>query len=192
MSVADLVRKTRTIRRFVEGERITLETLRELVDLARLSASGGNKQPLKFILLHEEKDCERLFPFLAWAGALKDWDGPAEGERPAAYIIILLDKGIAQGPGVNHGIAAQSIALGACERGIGCCMIGSIQRPKIKEAFHVPEPFDVLLVLALGKPAETIVIDPLPEDGNTDYWRDEAGAHHVPKRSLDELIVAFD
>ena len=192
MAMADLVRRTRTIRRFAQSDRIPLATLRELTDLARLSASGGNNQPLKFILLHEEADGERLFPLVAWAGALKDWDGPVEGERPAAYIILLLDKSIAQSPGVNHGIAAQSIALGACEKGIGCCMMGSIQRPKIKEAFHIPEAYDVLLVLALGAPAESVVIDPLPEDGVTNYWRDENGVHHVPKRSLDELIVGFD
>lgn len=192
MSFADLVRKSRSIRRFAQSERIPEATLRELVDLARLSPTGGNGQSLKFMIVSDEDDCAGLFPHVAWAGALKDWPGPSEGERPAAWIIILLDKDIAQGAGVNHGIAAQSIALGACEKGIGCCMIGSIKRPAVRELFNIPERFDVLLILALGKPAERVVIDPLGADGATAYWRDEQGVHHVPKRSLDDLIVSFD
>ena len=191
MTVAELVRKSRSIRRFVESERISEQTLRELVDLARLSPTGGNKQPLKFLLVSEPGECAKMFPLVAWAGALTDWPGPAEGERPAAYLAILLDKGVSEGAGVNHGIAAQSIALGACEKGIGCCMMGAIQRPKIKSAFDIPDQYDVLLVLALGKPAEKVLLDPLGLDGDTDYWRDEQSVHHVPKRSLDEVIVRF-
>ena len=191
MSIADLIRRSRSIRRFAESERISEQTLRELADLARLSPTDGNRQPLKFMLVHEPEDCAKMFPLVAWAGALKDWPGPAEGERPAAYIVILLDKEISDGAGVNHGIAAQSIALGACEKGIGCCMMGAIQRPKIKTAFNIPERYDVLLVLALGKPAEKVVLDPIGEDGETNYWRDEQGVHHVPKRSLDEVVVKF-
>lgn len=191
MSVADLVRKSRSIRRFVESERIPEQTLREFVDLARISPTGGNKQPLKFLIVSEPEECANMFPLVAWAGALKDWPGPAEGERPAAYIVILLDKEVSEGAGVNHGIAAQSIALGACEKGIGCCMMGAIQRPKIKAAFGITEQYDVLLVLALGKPAEKVVLDPIGDDGDTDYWRDEQDVHHVPKRSLEDVIVKF-
>lgn len=191
MDLSDLVLKSRTIRRFKQSERIGAATLRELVDLARLSPSGGNQQPLKFMIVHKEEDCAKMFPFLAWAGALKDWDGPAPGERPAAYIAILLDKEVSHNAGVDHGIAAQSMALGACERGLGCCMLGAIQRPKIKAEFAIPERYDVLLVLALGKPAERVVVDPVPAGGDTRYSRDAEGVHHVPKRSLDELIVEF-
>jgi len=189
MSIAELVEKTRTIRRFQESEAVDEATLRGLVNLARLSASGGNKQPLKYMISCDAEKNGAIFPHLAWAGSLKDWDGPVAGERPAAYVIILLDKDVSKSAGVDHGIAAQSIALGACEQGLGCCMMGAIQREAIRGALDVPERYDILLVLALGKPDEIVVLGDAPVAGDTTYYRDENDIHHVPKRPLDEIIV---
>ena len=131
-----------------------------------------------------------IFPHLGWAGYLKDWSGPIEGERPTGYIIILGDKSIKQSFGCDHGIAAQSILLGAVEKGLGGCMLASVDRREdLMVELGLPDNLLILLVLALGKPKETVVIDPLPEDGDIKYWRDAEGVHHVPKRSLEELIV---
>ena len=184
-----LILKTRSYRRFHQDVPVDLQTLRELVDLARHSASGSNRQPLKFVLCCDPETNARVFPCTAWAGALKDWPGPAEGERPSAYIIILGDTEIAKSFDRDLGIAAQSIMLGTTERGLGGCMIGSVKRPRLQSELAIPERYEILLVLALGKPAETVVIEGLPANGNTDYYRDEASVHHVPKRSLDELII---
>ena len=187
--INDLVRKTRSYRRFYQDVAVELATLRELVDLGRLSASGMNKQPLKYILSCDADRNARVFPQLGWARYLKDWPGPAEGERPAAYIIILGDKDISQEFGVDHGIAAQSIMLGATEKGLGGCMIRSIHREALRKELDIPERYEILLVLALGKPKEKVVIDPLGPDGDIKYWRDDHSVHHVPKRSLDEIII---
>jgi nitroreductase len=185
----DLVYKNRSYRRFDQNHKITLETLRELVDLARHSASGNNLQPLKFILSCDPEKNAKIFPHLGWAGYLKDWPGPTEGERPSAYIIILGDTEIREGFGVDHGIAAQSIMLGATERGLGGCMIGSAKGEKISEALNISARYKVLLVLALGKPAEEVVIEDLGTDGDIRYYRDDEDVHHVPKRTLEELII---
>ena len=185
----DLIRKTRSYRRFVEAHDISRETLRELVELARLSASGANRQPLKFILAAEEALNAEIFATLGWAGYLADWDGPQPGERPAAYIIILGDTEISATFGVDHGIAAQSIMLGATERGLGGCILASIKRDALRDILNIPDRYDILLALALGKPAEEVVIEPVSADGDIKYWRDEAGVHHVPKRALDDLIL---
>ncbi len=185
----DLTRKTRSYRRFVEAHAVSRETLRELVDLARLSASGANRQPLKFILAAEEAANAEIFATLGWAGYLADWDGPESGERPAAYIIILGDTEISANFGVDHGIAAQSIMLGATERGLGGCILASIKRDALRDALKIPDRYEILLALALGKPAEEVVIEPVSADGDIKYWRDEAGVHHVPKRALDDLIL---
>ncbi|HUU94920.1 MAG TPA: nitroreductase family protein [Phycisphaerae bacterium] len=185
----DLILQNRSYRRFRENVPIERETLRELVDLARLSPSAANLQPLKYILSCDPETNALVFPHLAWAGYLTEWPGPAEGERPAAYIIILGDTQIIQSFGCDHGIAAQSILLGAAERGLGGCMIGSIQREALRAALNIPERYTILLVLALGQPAETCVIEPVGETGDIKYWRDAADTHHVPKRTLDELIL---
>jgi nitroreductase len=185
----ELVRRNRSYRRFHQEVAVDRNTLRELVDLARLSASGANLQPLKYILSHEPERNEAIFKMLGWAAYLKEWPGPEEGERPSAYIVILGDKEIRPTFGVDPGIAAQSILLGATEKGLGGCMLASIQRDQLREALGIDERYQIELVLALGKPKEAVVIDPLGPDGEIKYWRDADGVHHVPKRALDEIIV---
>ena len=185
----DLVQECRSCRRFYEDHAIDEATLKELVDLARLAASGNNKQPVKYILSWQPEKNALIFPHLGWAGYLKDWPGPGEGERPSAYVVLLGDTEISSSFGVDHGIAAQNMMLGARERGLAGCMLGSVTRDKLREALQVPDRYEILLVLALGKPKEDVVIDPVGPDGDIKYWRDSDGVHHVPKRSLDEVIV---
>ena len=186
--LSDLVRRSRSYRKFSQKVAIEIQTLRELVELARLSPSGGNLQPLKYVLSCAASTNALIFKHLTWAVYLKGWPGPAEGERPSAYIILLHDKAIGGSFGHDAGIVAQSILLGAVEKGLGGCIIGSVAREKLKAVLDLPEGLDILLVLALGKPAEEIIIDPLGADGKIEYWRDGQGVHHVPKRPLDELI----
>ncbi len=187
--IKDLILKNRSYRRFYQEVTIDLKTLKELIDLARMSASANNKQPLKYILSNEPSKNNLIFSYLAWAGYLSDWPGPAEGERPSAYIIILGDTRLRQSFGCDHGIAAQSILLGATEKGFGGCMIGSIHKENLRKALDIPSHYEILLVIALGKPNEKIEIEEVGVDGNIRYWRDKEDKHHVPKRSLEEIIV---
>jgi nitroreductase len=189
MGLRDLVVSNRSYRRFYEDVAIDCEVLKELVDLARLSASGANKQPLKYMLSCDAATNASIFPLLGWAGYLKDWPGPAEGERPSAYIILLGDTEISKSFGCDHGIAAQSILLGARERGFGGCMMSSVQREGLREALDIPSRYEILLVIALGKPKETVVIEAVGPDGDIKYWRDDEGVHHVPKRALDDIVL---
>jgi nitroreductase len=189
MSIQELVKKNRSYRRFYQSEPVDMETLRELVDLARLSGSGSNRQSLRFILSCDPDKNAAIFPNLSWAGYLRDWAGPVEGERPAAYIILLNDTTVSKSAGCDHGIAAQSMLLGAVEKGLGGCMIGSIRREEVAKALGMDPKYEILLVLALGKPKEVVTIEPLPADGDVRYWRDAEGGHHVPKRALEDLIV---
>jgi nitroreductase len=187
--IRDLIIKNRSYRRFYQEVDIKLETLREFVDLARLSASAGNMQPLKYILSCDAQKNSLIFQHLAWAGYLKDWPGPCEGERPSAYIIILGDTEVSQSFGCDYGIAAQSILLSAVEKGLGGCMIGSIRRQGLREVLEIAPRYEILLVLALGKPKEAVVVETVGTGGDIRYWRDGEGVHHVPKRSLADLII---
>lgn len=186
----ELVRRARSIRRFRQDRPLDLATLRSLVDLARLSASGGNRQPLKYILSSAPDVNAGIFACLRWAAHLRDWPGPAEGERPAAYIVVLADTAIRTDCDVDLGIAAQSILLGATAIGIGGCMLTPADRAGIDRLLQPPPAMPIQLVIALGRPAEQAVVEELPPSGDTRYWRDAAGVHHVPKRSLDEITVA--
>ncbi|MFC1899617.1 nitroreductase family protein [Chloroflexota bacterium] len=187
--IRDLILTSRTRRRFYQDVTIGEETLRDLIDLARCSPSGSNKQPLKYIISCDAEKNTKIFPQLGWAGALKDWLGPLEGERPSAYIIILLDTEINESAGCDQGIAAQSILLGANEMGLGGCMHGSAKKEALSEALGIAPRYEIQLVLSLGKPKEEVVLETMGPDGNVDYWRDTNSVHHVPKRSLDDIII---
>jgi nitroreductase len=184
----DLVTRNRSYRRFYQDKAITKKQLENLVELARLSPSTANLQPLKFILSWKPDKNALVFSCLAWAGYLKDWHGPEEGEQPSGYVIIVGDTEITKDFGCNQGIAAQSILLGATEMGFGGCMIASIQRERLRGLLEIPERYEILLVLAIGEPKERVVIVEA-KDGDIKYWRDVNKTHHVPKRLLSEIIL---
>lgn len=187
--IRNLVLKNRSCRRYKEEKRIERETLMELVDLARLTPSARNMQPLKYFLSWEPETNAKIFQCLGWAKYLKERGDPAEGERPAAYIVILGDKKITTDFWCDHGITSQTILLGAIEKGLRGCIIGSIDRDRLREILKIDSSLEILLVLALGEPKEEIVIETVKEDGDVKYWRDGKGIHHVPKRPLKEIII---
>ena len=191
MQFRDLMQQNRSRRKFDETRPIREDELVELVELTRFMPSGMNLQPLKYVVIADKEQCDAIFPLLGWAGYLKDWKGPAKGERPTGYVIMLLDKNVADSPGCDHGIACQSIMLGAVEKGYGGCIIGIVNRKKLASLLDLPDNFDILLVLALGVPAQEVVVESLPSDGSIKYWSGEDGNHHVPKRGLDELLVGL-
>jgi len=189
-SFRELVKKNRSCRRFDNGYKIEPQTLEELVDLARHCASAGNKQPLKYILSTSEQKNDEIFSCLGWAAYLTDWKGPKKAEQPTAYIVVMGDKTVADKFWCDHGISAQTILLGARARGLAGCMFGSIQIKKLADFLNIEDHLEIKLVIALGKPVETIEIDEVDDSGDIRYFRDENQVHHVPKRKLSDLIVS--
>ncbi len=185
----DLVLANRSYRRFAEDHQIDEATLRELIDLARLTPSAGNLQPLRYITSCVPDRNAKVFETLAWAGYLTDWPGPKEGERPSGYIIILSDARISKSPAHDTGIAAQTILLGAVEKGLGGCIFGSVNRDALRASLRIPDEYEICLVIALGRPVEKVVLEDVGPDGSIRYYRDKDGVHHVPKRALDDLIL---
>lgn len=185
----DLVAKSRTCRRFCQDEPVSMDALKDLADLARLCPSTANSQALKFKLTNIPEENQKVFQTLTWAGALPDWEGPGEGERPAAYIIILCDLSLGKNKLYDDGITAQTMMLGAAEKGLGCCIFASVKRTRLAQLLDIDQQrYSIDLVLALGKPKEKVVIVPVGEDGDVRYYRDENQVHYVPKRSLSDLI----
>jgi len=192
--IKELLKFNRSYRRFYENELINKEAIVEFVELTRFSPSAKNLQALKFIISNQQELNDEIFSTLSWAGYLTDWNGPEKGERPSAYVIILGDKTISSDfvkdyTLTSSGIVSQSILLGAAEKGIGGCIIASIQRKKLQEILKLSNDFEIMLVLALGKPKEIIVIEDVDETSNIRYWRDENRIHHVPKRKLKDIIL---
>jgi len=188
--VKDLIVKNRSYRRFYQDVDMDESIMRELIDHARLSGNAANKQTLRFMYACDREKNEKVFSTLGWAGYLKDWDGPVDGEKPAAYVVILDDTRTTIGFKCDYGIAAQSILLGAVDKGFGGCMIATIDKERLRDFLSIPEDYEILLVIALGKPREEVVIETVGPDGDIKYWRDEKGVHHVPKLSLDDVILS--
>lgn len=183
----NLLKRDRSIRRFHEQKEIGEEKLRQLVELVRYCASGRNLQPLKYRIVVEKEERDAVFPLLAWAGYLHDWDGPIPGERPSAYLVQCLDSRLTKNCLCDDGIQLQAITLGATAMGLGGCIIKSFQAGPLKEALVLPEWAQPLYVLALGFPAEKVMLEPFKED--VLYYRTSDGVHHVPKRLTKDLLI---
>lgn len=189
MDFKDLAKKNRSYRRFDEQFVIERTTLVDLIGLTRYAASGRNAQPLKYVLSNDPNLNDQIFPTLAWAGYLKEWQGPEKGERPSAYIVVMLDRHISDTFFCDDGIAMQNILLGAVEKGLGGCIIRTINKPRLKAILQLPDHLEIIDVVALGKPVEKVIITDAEKEGDIKYYRDENGLHYVPKRTLEELII---
>lgn len=185
----ELVLKTRSYRRFRQDVKITPENMEYLIDLARNTPSARNAQPLKYVYSCDPLKNNEIFSCLKWAGALPDWDGPSEGEKPGGFIVMLLDTEISANPFWDPGIALQTIMLGASEMGLAGCPIANIESGRLANLLGLPKHFEICLVLAIGAPGEKVILEKFSGE-NIDYWRDQDGDHHVPKRPLEEIIFA--
>ncbi len=186
--IAATVRGCRSYRRFDDGDPIPRELMLALVDLARQTASAGNLQPLRYRLVSDASVRDGVFERLGWAGYLATWDGPELAERPTGYIVVCAADKVTPLTWVDAGIASQTILLSATEAGFGGCILRNF-KPDLAEFLSL-DGVEPLVVIALGTPVEKCVLEPL--DGSPDgikYWRDDQGVHHVPKRSLEEVLV---
>ncbi|AAM71591.1 MAG TPA: nitroreductase [Chlorobaculum sp.] len=192
MKLRELVARSRSIRRFDEHVAVNDATLRDLVELVCYTPSAANRQLLRFLPVTGADMSDKVFPCLKWAGYLEDWPGPEPGERPAAALVMLCRNEDLPGAACDSGIAAQTIMLGAAEKELGGCIVAAIDRERLMASLGIPDAWTVLLVIALGKPAETVVIDQIKPGDDIRYWRDKHGIHHVPKRQVDELLVTAE
>jgi nitroreductase len=187
----DLVLQNRSYRKFLANQEVSKETLMSLIELARITPSSKNRQPLKYILLNSKEHTNVVFENLGWAKYLEDWDGPGVDERPPAYIVMLVDKAINDRAMIDAGIAAQTILLGATEKNLGGCIIRTVNREKLSTYFNLPDHIEIIQVLAIGVPDQIVGLTEVGEDGSIEYFEDENEVHWVPKRKLDDIIYSF-
>jgi len=190
--ILDLVTKSRSWRGYDESRKVTREELVSLVQCARLTPSSINMQPLKYYLAYDPETVAKIQPLTGWARALPELELPRPGKRPTAFIVICQDLTLNSSLArfqKDIGIVAQTMLLAATEMGLGGIMIGNFNAEKVRAALELPETIAPMLILAIGKPDETIVLTDVGEDGSTNYYRDENDVHYVPKRSLESLLL---
>ncbi len=187
----ELVLNSRSYRSFDESKPIPEAELLELVDTVRLCPSAANRQPLKYRLCTERDEVEAVLALTKWAALLKDVVLPPEGHHPTAFVIICHDTTVAPDPkssAVDVGIAAQTMLLAATELGYGGCMIGAFDGDRVEEMLRIPRKLRPVLLIAFGVPDETVLVSEIGKDGDTKYFRDKAGIHYAPKRSLESVL----
>ncbi|MFX0002301.1 MAG: nitroreductase family protein [Candidatus Hodarchaeota archaeon] len=187
MDLREIIYKRRTIRRFKQ-DLIPLETLKMLIDYARVAPMARNIQALEFIIVESPESRKKLFPLVKWAAALpENQRTPEKGREPTAYIIVLINTKIKSSyVDFDVGAAVENILLGAVSLGLGSCWMGSINAGKIRNLLQIPEYYNIKHVISLGYPDEESIIETYNDSFN--YWKDEKGRMHVPKRTLDSII----
>lgn len=192
MKFKQIVIKNRSYRAFQEHYKIDKHELIDMVDTARYTPSSVNIQPFKYYISFEKGTNDKIFSHTKWARLLKDYDGPEEGKRPSAYVIVCNDTGIASNIerfSCDAGIISQTIMLSAVEKGYGGCMIKNFEPDNLAKDLGLPDNIKPFIILAIGKPDEEIIIDEISQGEPTSYYRDENGVHHVPKRKLVDIII---
>ena len=185
----ELVLKNRSYRKFDASFEVKDTILFDLIDLARISPSAANLQNLRFMPVWEKPHLDAVFKNLTWAGYLRYWDGPEPLQRPSAYILIICPSETNKFHHTDAGIAAQTILLGATEKGLGGCILASVNKQEVQKSLGIPEKMEICLVIALGKPIEKVMIEDVIDPDDIEYWRDPDEIHHVPKRLLNDLII---
>lgn len=190
-SLRRLMKSDRSVRRFQESEEVSRETLERVVELVRYCPSGRNVQSLRYVIVTDETVKSSIFPLLKWAGYFRDWEGPGAGERPAAYLVQCLDTLYGDNCLCDDGLQLEALTLGLRSLGLAGCIIKSFDHIRLKELLGLDERFSPRYVVALGYPAEEVVIEDMSGDEDADfkYFRTADGVHHVPKRRLEELII---
>ena len=183
--IYEKITSRRTIRKYTRKD-VPKKVLLKCVDAARLSPSSANRQSLKYVIVNDQELLKEVFTTLSWAAYLPDYQ-PSEEEMPKAYVVILLDKSIRQNYGHDAGIATMSISMVAYDEGLGSCILGAVDREKLRKILNIPDGLDVILVVALGYPAENPVVDKVRNE-DIKYWLDKNGVLHVPKRNLKDIV----
>ncbi len=188
--LSELITKNRSYRRFIEEKKLTQADLIELVRIARICPNAANLQTIRYYISTAQETNDILFDNIKWAGYLRYWDGPEPGERPTGYILIMAPANATNHHLIDTGIVAQSMLLRATEMGFGGCMIASINKDEVQARLILPEEYSISLAIAFGYPSETVVIDEVVDPDDIEYWRDDDGVHHVPKRKTEDLIIS--
>ena len=182
LSLDTLLHRNRSYRGYDPSRRVTEEELRELVRVVSLTASGMNRQVLRFRPVLEP---ELILPHITLGAALPDEHLPKPGTEPSAFLVVCSTVPEDKVMDIDLGFAAQSILLKATQMGLGGIFILNFRKEAVKEALALP--LEPVAIIAIGKPAESVFL--LPSDGeNLKYYRKE-GVHYVPKLTINHLII---
>ncbi len=186
MSIYDLITKRRTVRKY-QNKPMKREQIRKYINAARVAPSAMNMQPVKYISVLSKEKVAQVFACTRWAGYLPEYN-PNQSDIPSAFVAVCTDSSLKSAfCEFDMGAAVENLILSALEDGVGACILGAIDKPKITELLSLPENLTLCYLVALGYSAEKQRSVEM-ENGNIKYYL-ENGEICVPKRSIDEVLI---
>jgi len=149
-------------------------------------ASSVNTQKLRFHIVTKGTEADKVNAHIRMGRGLPELHLPFPGTEPEAFIIVCSTCPENSGVLIDLGISLQSMLLKAVELGLGGLIIRNMDRDEI--ASELSLALTPVAVLAIGRPAEKVVLDTVHEGDSLNYYRRD-GVHHVPKLAAEDLLI---
>ncbi len=185
-SLDSLLLMNRSYRGYDKSDVVSLETLKLIVGVNNKIPSARNQQVLRFKLVNRDNGAEYVLQNIKLGGALPELNLPLKNSEPEAFIIVCSMVEESKMVDVDAGISVQSMLLKAVELGYNGVIIGAFNKSALKKVLNLP--YEPLLVVAIGKGAESIRLTEIGEGDSHKYYRNE-GTHYVPKVRIEDLLI---
>lgn len=190
MNLENLLEWRRSYRKFDESRLISKNDIDEILNSIKFASCANNRQYLRFISVENKNKVLEIFDNTKWAASLKNNMGrPKEGERPVYFIAILSDDDKKlRFNGIDEGLVISNLTLVAAEKGIGSCIIGSVNDKKMREILNYKDNYSCEVVIAFGYPIVKSTIKEIDLEEDQSYYLDEDGNYIVPKYKLNDIV----
>ena len=187
MDIMEMLAARRTYRRF-EQKAVPQDVIDDLIEAVRLSSCGANRQAVRLVIVNKPEDVARVQPLVKWAAYLPPEQGtPKADEQPTLFVAVVQDTSIPGDLDTDTGIALANLTLAAWAKGVGSCIMGAIDRPRLAQLLGLAETEKLHSMVALGYPAHASHVVPMTESTGIKYYLDENRDYCVPKRSAEEI-----
>ena len=187
MDIMELLAGRRTYRRFLQKP-VPAGVVADMVEAVRLSSCGANRQAIRLVVVQSPAMVAKVQPLVKWAAYLPPEQGvPKPGEQPVLFVAVVQDASIPGDKDTDAGIALANLALAAWAKGVGSCIMGAIDRPRLTELLGLSENEKLHSMVALGYPAHASRVVPLTEATGVKYYLDENRDYCVPKRAAADI-----
>lgn len=187
MDIMELLAGRRTYRRFLQKP-VPAGVVADLVEAVRLSSCGANRQAIRLVVVQSPAMVAKVQPLVKWAAYLPPEQGvPKPGEQPVLFVAVVQDASIPGDKDTDAGIALANLTLAAWAKGVGSCIMGAIDRPRLTELLGLSENEKLHSMVALGYPAHASRVVPLTEATGVKYYLDENRDYCVPKRAAADI-----
>ena len=187
MDIMELLAGRRTYRRFLQKP-VPAGVVADMVEAVRLSSCGAQPAGHPPGGGPEPRDGGQGPAPGQWAAYLPPEQGvPSPVNSPSCSWPW---SRMPPSPGdkdTDAGIALANLTLAAWAKGVGSCIMGAIDRPRLTELLGLSENEKLHSMVALGYPAHASRVVPLTEATGVKYYLDENRDYCVPKRAAADI-----